>query len=247
MRLLHLARMPLLAPILALALACPVLADEFRQAADSARIDCNVSKRELTRIALIGDQFASVSKISSGTPYNDFAVTNEPVRGDIYLSVPETFAADKLSFFATTKKGYVYKFACAIAPIEAQQVFVTNPALGRNDAAEWEAETPRETSAVRLIQAMAASATLPGYEVRQASDAPVRVGDLELQLIAEYRGAALAGKALRVANRGAKPAALATRDFAPRDALAVSLGAATLAPGTATSVFVVTTNPGDVR
>ena len=66
-------------------------ADQYKQAADNARIECVVSKQELTRIALIGDQFASVSKISSGTPYNDFAVTNEPVRGDIYISVPETY------------------------------------------------------------------------------------------------------------------------------------------------------------
>jgi hypothetical protein len=48
----------------------------------------------------------------TGTPYNDFAVTNEPVRGDIYVSVPEVYAAARISFFATTKKGYVEQFAC---------------------------------------------------------------------------------------------------------------------------------------
>ena len=58
-------------------------ADQFRQAADGSSIECAVSARELTRFALIDDQFASVSKISSGTPYNDFAVTNEPLRGDV--------------------------------------------------------------------------------------------------------------------------------------------------------------------
>jgi conjugal transfer pilus assembly protein TraK len=51
---------------------------------------------ELTRFALIGDQFASVSKISSGYPYNDFALTHEPVRGDIYISVSETYAAARI-------------------------------------------------------------------------------------------------------------------------------------------------------
>ena len=63
-------------------------ADQFKQAADGASIECAVSARELTRFALIDDQFASVSKISTGTPYNDFAVTNEPLRGDIYRSFP---------------------------------------------------------------------------------------------------------------------------------------------------------------
>ena len=234
----------ILASLLALGSAPNAYADEFRQAADNARIDCTVSKRELTRIALIGDQFASVSKISSGYPYSDFAVSNEPVRGDIYLSVPETFAADRLSFFATTKKGYVYKFACTIAAIDAQQVFVTNPALSTSEASAWEEQSAPQIAAVRLIQAMATQGVVEGFTVRQASDAAVRVGDLELQLIAEYRGAALLGKTIRLANRGARPVALSEADFAPRDALAVSLGTATLAPGAATTALVVTTNSG---
>jgi conjugal transfer pilus assembly protein TraK len=130
-------------------------ADQFKQAADGASIECAVSARELTRFALVDDQFASVSKISTGTPYNDFAVTNEPLRGDIYVSVPETFAARSISFFATTKKGFVYKVSCQVEPVPAVQVFITNPAIATNKAAGWESETPLETSAVRLIQAMA--------------------------------------------------------------------------------------------
>ena len=234
----------ILASLLALGSSPNAQADEFRQAADNARVDCTASKRELTRIALIGDQFASVSKISSGYPYSDFAVSNEPVRGDIYLSVPETFAADRLSFFATTKKGYVYKFACSIAAIDAQQVFVTNPALSTGEASAWEQQTAPQMSAVRLIQAMATQGVVEGFTVRQSSNAAVRVGEIELQLIAEYRGAALLGKTIRLANRGDKPIALSEADFAPKDALAVSLGASSLAPGAATSALVVTTNPG---
>jgi conjugal transfer pilus assembly protein TraK len=234
------------APILAITLgiAGTAHADEFREAADNATVLCTVSAHELTRIALIGDQFASVSKISSGTPYNDFAVTNEPVRGDIYLSVPPAFAANKLGFFATTRKGMVYKFACAIAPIDATQVFVTNLALAKSDAASWEAQTPQASSAVRLIQAMAVNATLPGFEVRQLAARPVRIAGLELQLIAQYRGAALTGKAIRIVNRGQKPVALAARDLASEGAMAVSLAADSLLPGAATSAFIVTSAGG---
>ena len=151
-------------------------ADQFKQAADGAGIECSVSARELTRFALVDDQFASVSKISTGTPYNDFAVTNEPVRGDIYVSVPETYAARAISFFATTKKGFVYKVACRVEQIPATQVFVTNPAIARNRAADWESQTPLETSAVRLIQAMANDRTVDGFEVRQSTAMPARVG-----------------------------------------------------------------------
>ena len=215
-------------------------ADQFKQAADGASIECAVSARELTRFALVDDQFASVSKISTGTPYNDFAVTNEPLRGDIYVSVPETFAARSISFFATTKKGFVYKVSCQVEPVPAVQVFITNPAIATNKAAGWESETPLETSAVRLIQAMANDRTIEGFEVRQSS----RVGDLETQLIADYRGSALAGKVIRLANRGRKPLTLAEADLASSQTLAISIAQPTLKSGESTVAFIVGSNGG---
>lgn len=237
------------APIIALAvsllaLASPALADQFKQSADGGTIACSVSARELTRFALIGDQFASVSKISSGYPYNDFAVTHEPVRGDIYVSVPETFAAARISFFATTKAGYVYKFSCSIDKIEAAQVFITNPALAKGDAGHWENQTTPEEAALRLVQAMAAQQTIEGFEVSQPAALPSRVGALEVQLIAEYRGAALAGKVVRLVNRGAKAMTLAEKDLAPVGALAVSIARATLEPGASTTAYLVGPNGG---
>jgi conjugal transfer pilus assembly protein TraK len=225
-----------------LAFASPAFADQFKESADGGTIACSVSARELTRFALIGDQFASVSKISSGYPYNDFAVTHEPVRGDIYVSVPETFAAGRISFFATTKAGYVYKFSCEIDKIEAVQVFITNPAIAKGDASRWENQTPLEEAAVRLVQAMAGQQTIEGFEVSQPAALPSRVGALEVQLIAEYRGAALAGKVVRLANRGAKTVTLAETDLAPKDALAVSIAAPTLEPGASTTAYVVGPN-----
>lgn len=227
----------------ALVLACPAFAaDQFRQAADGSSIECAVSARELTRFALVDDQFASVSKISSGTPYNDFAVTNEPLRGDIYVSVPETFAARAISFFATTRKGFVYKIACRIEPIPAVQVFITNPAIARNMAADWEKETPLTASAVRLIQAMADDRSVEGFEVRQVAASPSRVGDLEVQLIADYRGSSLAGKVIRIANRGKANVTLTERDLAPAGALAVAIVSPVLTPGMSTTAFVVGAN-----
>lgn len=220
----------------------PLHADQYKQTADGGAIDCTVSKRELTRVSLIGDQFASVSKISTGYPYSDFAVTNEPVRGDIYLSVPDTYAAATISFFATTKKGFVYKFSCRAEPVDAQQIFITNPALAKSDAADWEAETPREEAAVRLIQAMANNQNVPGFVIRQAASPPTRIGDLEVQLVAEYRGSSLLGKIIRLTNKGAEQLGLAERDIAPRDSVAVSLSTSTLKPGTSTTAYLVGAN-----
>ena len=140
--------------VLAFALApVPAYADQFVEAADNATIDCELARGELTRIALIDDGFANVSKIASGFPYNDFQVTHEPVRGDIYISVPPQFAAARVSFFATSKAGYVYKFACRLGGEEATQLFITNPALAKAAATEWETETGPEDAAIRLIEA----------------------------------------------------------------------------------------------
>ncbi|MGO7251728.1 type-F conjugative transfer system secretin TraK, partial [Rhizobium brockwellii] len=65
--------------------AQPAWADQTIMAADNAQVDCQASAKDLTRISLVEDEFASVSKISTGNPQDDFSVVNEPVRGDIYL------------------------------------------------------------------------------------------------------------------------------------------------------------------
>src|SRR3546814_12110852 len=105
------------------------ISDWSSDVCSSDLVDCQASAKDLTRISLVEDEFASVSKISTGNPIDDFSVVNEPVRGDIYLSVPDGFVRSALSFFATSKRGYVYKFVCRIGGDQAAQVFVSNPAI----------------------------------------------------------------------------------------------------------------------
>ena len=181
----------------------------------------------------------SVSKITTGYPYNDFTVTNEPVRGDIYLSVPEGFAPGRLSFFATSRKGYVYKFACSVGGPEAEQIFVSNPAIAGERAQAWEAKSSPRDAAVRLVQAMAANSAPDGYTMRQVAAAPTRVGDLTVRLIAEFRGAALTGRVLRIDNRSAKPVTIDSAQLTPAGSFAVSVADRELAPHGATTLYVV--------
>ena len=224
--------------------AQPAFADQFKMAADNARVDCTASRHELTRISLIGDQIAAVSKVSAGGPYNDFSVVNEPIRGDIYVAIPDSYAPKSISFFATSKKGYVYKFACSIDMVEAQQIFVTNPGLATQKAADWEGQTSIQDTALRLIQAMASEGAVDGYEIRQPSNATTKVGDLQVRLIADYRGAALEGKVLRIENRSAAAILLKEADLAPKGTLAVAITQPSLAPGQATSAYLVGQNGG---
>ena len=222
------------------AFATPARADQFVEAADGATIDCVLARGALTRIALIEDGFANVSKMASGFPYNDFEVTHEPVRGDIYVSVPLQYASARVSFFATSSAGHVYKFACRVEGEEASQLFVTNPALAKPDAADWEAgASSGDDAALRLIEAMAHDAVLPGFRARAALSRPRRTGSLEVQQVAEYEGAELTGQAFTLRNLGSEPIDLASERAAPAGALAFAYGRDALAPGETTQAFLV--------
>ncbi len=224
--------------------ASPARADQFVEAADGARIDCKLSRDELTRISLIGDAFSSVSKIATGYPYSDFGVTHEPLRGDIYISVPPSFAASSLSFFATSKQGFVYKFACRTEPVEAHQLFITNPALGSDAGEITEENSNSDDAIIGLIKAMASDSAHPGYRIRQMMGRPVRVGAIEVQLIAEYRGGQFTGQQLTLRNRGKNTLAIDEHDLAPKSARAVAMTADSLAPGAITTAFLVKSNRG---
>jgi len=234
----------LVAAALMVIAAEPAWADQTIMAADSAQVDCVASAKDLTRISLVEDEFASVSKISTGNPQDDFSVVNEPVRGDIYLSVPDGFGRAALSFFATSKRGYVYKFVCRISGDQAAQIFVSNPAIATEKAAEGAPAAPAgpQDAAVELVQAMYSNAVAEGYEMRQRALRPVYVGMLKVQLIAEYRGSELTGKVLRIENKGVQPVELNEAMVAPASALAVSIAETRLAPGQVTTAYLVSQN-----
>jgi len=223
----------------------PAWADQTITARDSQQIDCQASAKDLTRISLTDDEFASVSKISTGNPQDDFSVVNEPVRGDIYLSVPDGFHRSALSFFGTSKRGYVYKFVCRVSGDQAAQIFVSNPAIEKEKAAEAAPQTAQadpQDQAVALVQAMYGNAAPDGYEMRQRSLRPVYVGKLKVQMIAEYRGSDLTGKVLRIENTGTDAIDLNEKTVAPASALAVSIAEPRLDPGKVTTAYLVSSN-----
>jgi len=230
----------LLAVGVAMVASSPARADQTVMASDGSRVDCAASARDLTRISLVEDQFASVSKVSTGNTVDDFTVVNEPVRGDIYLSVPDGYTRPSLSFFATSKRGYVYKLVCRIAGDEAVQVFISNPAIAqeRTVVAAHVPPEPREAAA-ELVQAMYAQEIIDGYQMRQAVRSPVTVGSLRVQMIAEYRGSQLSGRVLRIENRGGEAVTLDASTVAPASAVAVSVAQPNLGPGQVTTAYLV--------
>lgn len=222
--------------------ASPALADQNVLTADNGTVQCVASAKDLTRISLAGDQFASVSKISTGNPAEDFKIVNEPVRGDIYISVPDGFPRVAISFFGTTRKGYVYKFVCQVRGQDAEQVFVANEAIAQDSARDWELRTSPEDAAVRLAQAMYRGEPIDGYDMRAAVLEPVRLGQLEVQQVGEWRGAELKGLVLKVRNAGRTAQNLDETMLAARGSLAFMTPVSAIGPGEETAVYLIQSN-----
>lgn len=226
-------------------LASPAFADQNVLAADNGTVRCEASLKDLTRITLKDDQFASVSKIQTGTASEDFQVVNEPSRGDIYISVGTGFARPSISFFGTTKKGFVYKFVCTVSGSDAKQVFVANADVEQPATVgeRWPAGLSVQESAARLIAAMYVQKPVEGFDIAWRPLAPVNVGNIRVQLVGQYLGSALTGKLLKIANTGTKPVQLSEDQVAPGDAVAVSITEPKLSAGQGTTAFVIVRSP----
>lgn len=223
------------------ACAQPAFADQNLIVADNGTVHCDASLKDLTRISLKDDQFASVSKVQTGNAADDFQVVNEPTRGDIYLSVAANFSRPTISFFGITRKGFVYKFLCTVAGADAKQVFIVNADVEQPRAVGeiWPAGLSPSDTAARLIAAMYAQKPVEGYEITWVSRAPVNVGPLRVQLVGQYAGAAFTGTMLKITNTSTKPEIVAESAVGPADAVAISVHNPALKPGEATTAFVV--------
>jgi conjugal transfer pilus assembly protein TraK len=239
------ARRVLCAALLGMSgLGAPAFADQNILVADNGTVHCDASLKDLTRITLDQDQFASVSKVQATNPADDFEVVNEPTRGDIYLSVGQGFSKGSIAFFGTTRKGYVYKFLCTVAGAEAKQVFVANADLVHPRAVgeQFPAGLSPQDEAARLIAALYAQTPVEGYDIDWHPLAPVTTRALTVQRVGQYRGAALTAKLIKLTNNGSKPVDLREDDVGPADAIAISLSRSKLDPGEATTAFVVVTH-----
>lgn len=225
-------------------MSVPAWADQQVAASDNGTVGCIASAKDLTRFSLKDDQFASVSKITTGVPTEDIKIVNEPVRGDIYLSVPDGFSRPSVSFFGTTRKGFVYKFVCQVRGNDAEQIFITNNAIANERARDWEVRSSPEDSAVRLSQAMYRSERIDGFDIRQTVLEPVMIGRLQVQQVGEYRGSELKGLVLRVRNTGKQEIALDESVLSARGVVSFMTPVSRLAPAQETAVYLVQSNGG---
>jgi conjugal transfer pilus assembly protein TraK len=84
------------------------------------------------------------------------------------------------------------------------------------------------------------SASLDGFDILPSRMDAVMIGTLKVQMISEYRGASLAGRVLKIENKGREPVSLGEGTIAPSNAIAVSVANPQLKPGEATTAYIVT-------
>jgi conjugal transfer pilus assembly protein TraK len=103
----------------------------------------------------------------------------------------------------------------------------------------WPAGLSPQDASARLIAAMYAQKPVEGFDITWRALVPVNIDTLVVQMVGQYVGASYTGKLIKITNRGTKPAALTEDKVAPADAIAVSITNPRLAPGEATTAFIV--------
>ncbi len=230
------------------ALPVMVYADQFLTAADNATLSGSVSRSEVTRISFTGDDVASLQKIKPLNSLDDFSVAHDPVTGDIYVTLPERYSGKFVNFFATSKRGYTYKFVLRVSDIPATQIFVQNPALASDRARQFERAQPYRQTLVRLMRAMWNREVLPGFKIKWRRGHRIKAGPLKYREVGTYNGNGLVGQVYEVHNKSRKPVHLSEAAFETdnitSNILAISLQARHLAPKAKTIVFTIASKQG---
>ena len=215
------------------------MADQRLVVPDNGEVLCHIAQRGITRLSLEGDRFVSDVRRPSGEALADFSIQNEPNRGDIYISLPDGFGARAIAFFATTGKGYTYKFRCSVIDSETEQVFIVNQELAdaRLKTASGVAEAWELP--VAIIQGMATKASLPGYTITPGSGRPVYVGTLKVRIVSVYSGYRMVGKVVDIENFASVPTDLTEQEVSPANTVAATLTTTHLGPHEHATAYVV--------
>ncbi len=216
-----------------------VYADQFLTASDNATLSGAVSKSDVTRISFTGDAALSLQKIKPANPSDDFSVTHDGSTGDIYVTLPVLYNSKFINFFATSRRGFTYKFVLAVKDIPATQIFVQNPAIGSERAGAFEREQPYRHILVKLIRAMWNRQALLGYTVEWRDSYKVKAGPVTYHRIGRYEGGSFEGHIYEVRNRTKKPITLSESIFETARTLAVSMRQSILPAKASTTVYVV--------
>ena len=156
--------------------AAPAAAMQILEAADHAELTAEISATGVNRIALAGDRIQRVIRSPGG-----FAVEHDRASGDLYLrpleaaqSGPDAAAAQPVTLFVGTEKGFTYRLALTPAARDSAQILIRNAATSAArdiSAAAGDPGDPRVAALVGLVRAVARREPLPGYAIEASAAA----------------------------------------------------------------------------
>jgi conjugal transfer pilus assembly protein TraK len=228
----------ILLAFLAVGLASPVWAEQRYPVSDNGEVSCQLSLRDITRISAVGDAFVTDIKRSASNSSAEYSVANEESRGDLYLSFPDGANVTRVSFFAITRKNFVYKFDCAVQDVPAQQIFIEN-ALAAEDTEKPAVESGWERL-LAIGTAMAEGRPYPGFVVSAVPMEPRFFGGLKLQVRTVYEGADLVGKIVDISNISKSAVVLREEELKPPGTVWFSVSAMQIEPGQSVVEYVLT-------
>lgn len=228
----------LLWALLANGLVAPAWAEQRYTVNDNGEIACQLSLRDISRISAVGDAFVTDIKRSASSSSSEYSVANEESRGDLYFSFPDGAKVNRVSFFAITRKNFVYKFDCAVADVAAQQIFIEN-ALAVEDVEKPAAESGWERL-LSIGSAMAEGRPYPGFTVSAAPMEARFFGGLKVQVRTVYEGSDLVGKVVDITNVGKSAVGLREEELKPPGTVWFSVSDMEIKPGETAVEYVLT-------
>ena len=159
--------------------AAPAAAMQILEAADHAELTAEISATGVNRIALSHDRIQRVIRSPGG-----FAVEHDRATGDLYLrpleaaqSGPDAAAAQPVTLFVGTEKGFTYRLALIPAARDSAQILIRNANASAARDISAAAADPGDAyvvALVGLVRAVARREPLPGYAIEAPAGASGR-------------------------------------------------------------------------
>lgn len=206
------------------------------EVADNETVPIQISSRELTRIGLAdGGRLVKVW----GSP-EAMQVEADPEAGQVFLRLPPGEAHRPFSFFVRDNAGATYTLLAAPVDRPAETVLIRPKGRRERAQAEGERSLPYSERIQRLVRDLVRATVPPGYELEH-HDTPVPFGPhVRLRLRTRYRGD-LTAEVYVLENVSKTELTLDERAIGAlaRDIQAVAILEHRLAPGTATTLYLV--------
>lgn len=209
---------------------------QIKDVGDGATVYARISAKELTRLAVTPGRVASL-RVKQG----ELLIDPDEDTGQVFLSVP-VGSKKPINGFLTTDNGNTYTLILEITDAPADSIIINQPnarsSLESNRRSEGKT-TPYEKQAKRLVTLMVNDEHPADSTIRKVGQKMDLWREASMTLDTLYFIGNLVGERYLVTNTSPNDMVLDEREFYRKGVSVIALDQHTLAPGTATQLYVV--------